>query len=203
MGSAEPLTASRISPHEHPESAAPGPVPSAHRSARQAPFARIVVATLARAILTLILTLLVCGVAPTLVGWHTTTVMSGSMAPRIQPGDVVVAAPVDPSLLRTGQVLVVRDPDRPGALRLHRFVGIDAAGLLILRGDANPQPDSSHVARSAVVGVARLLVPGIGSPALWIRTATWGPLIALALAVLALLACSTLDRAAPAARALP
>jgi len=77
--------------------------------------------------------------------------------------------------LRPGQVLLVTDPDQPGRLRLHRLVRIDPGGSLVLRGDANPAPDSDPVAPAALHGVAVLRVPAIGLPMLWVRQGRYLP----------------------------
>jgi signal peptidase len=42
-------------------------------------------------------------------------------------------------------------------------------GALITWGDANPVPDSDPVPRSMYAGLARLRVPYVGLPALWLR----------------------------------
>jgi hypothetical protein len=142
--------------------------------------------------------LILWSVAPAAFGWHPTVVMSGSMLPRLVPGDVVVSRPVAPADLTVGQVVLVDDPDHPGRLRLHRLVRVAADGRLILRGDANRAVDSSPVARSAVHGVASLRVPYIGRPVL--ASAHRGPLlVGLGLALLLLLRLATWWRpAAPA-----
>ncbi len=102
--------------------------------------------------------------APAALGLHSTVVASGSMAPRLQVGDVVVSRPASPQQLSLGQVLLVRDPDHPDRLRLHRYVALAAAGGLVLRGDANQSADSATVAAAAVEGVAVLRIPLIGTP---------------------------------------
>ena len=51
------------------------------------------------------LALIIISTVPTALGWRTTVVLSGSMLPRIAPGDVVACAPYDPRLLRPGQII--------------------------------------------------------------------------------------------------
>lgn len=127
----------------------------------------------ARAVLAMIAGLLVWAVAPTLVRWEPTTVMTGSMQPRLMVGDIAVSRPAEANDLRIGQVLLFDDPDHPGRLRLHRFVGVDANGLLVTRGDSNPAPDSSHVRTRAVRGIGTLRVPAIGMPLVWLQQGDW------------------------------
>jgi len=154
----------------------------------------LVVGTLARAVLLLAACLLIGAALPALWGWVPTTVASGSMSPRIGVGDVVVAMPVPADRLQVGQVLLVDDPSRPGDLLLHRLDGLEAGGMLRLRGDANAQADASLVATDAVRGVGVLRVPGLGLPTTW----QGGDRVAgAAVTALALLALLGLARLAP------
>lgn len=159
---------------------------------------------LARAAAALVLAglagLVVVALAPQAVGYSAHVVTSGSMAPRVSPGDVVLTQPTTAAELRPGQVLLFDDPQRAGGLLLHRLVSFDAAGDLVTRGDANQSADSVHVAPSAVRGVARVRVPWVGLPALWRGEGRFGA-IAVAAAVLAgaaVFVIQTFQRRAPA-----
>lgn len=127
----------------------------------------------ARAVLAMVAGLLVWAVAPTVASWQSTTVMSGSMQPRLMVGDVAVSRPAQATDLRIGEVLLFDDPDHPGRLRMHRFVGVDDNGLLITRGDANPAADSTHLRTGAVRGIGTLRIPVIGTPLLWLQEGEW------------------------------
>lgn len=135
--------------------------------------------------------LLTWGTAPYAVGWHTTMITSGSMAPAVRPGDLVVIAPLGPAQAATtdltGLVIQFEDPGRPDRLVLHRVVRPDGTGKFITKGDANITPDSTPVPLSAVRGLARLRVPAAGLPMLWLRTGQRLPLSALGLVLLVLL----------------
>jgi signal peptidase len=111
-------------------------------------------------------------------------VVSGSMAPQVDVGDVVLTRSVSTAELRPGQVLLFDDPQRPGRLLLHRLVSFDASGRLVTRGDANQSDDSVHVAPSDVRGLARVRVPYVGLPAQWRLEGRFGA-IALTAAALA------------------
>jgi signal peptidase len=142
----------------------------------RASWAALVVAAVARGVLTLVLGLLLWSVVPVLGGWESTVVMSGSMSPKLLSGDVVLVRPVGEESFRPGQVLLVDDPDHLGRLRLHRLVEIADDGTLVLKGDANPQVDSAEVAVEAAHGVAALRVPWIGRPSVWLDEHHYLPL---------------------------
>lgn len=146
----------------------------------------LAVTSVARAALSVLLSLLVWSLVPALLGWHITVVMSASMEPRLTPGDIAISRPVPPARIHPGQVLLVADPDHPGRLRLHRLVSVRADGRLTLRGDANAQNDSTPVTRSAVRGVGSLRVPYLGTAMYWASTGN-GPGLALLAAMLAVL----------------
>jgi len=140
---------------------------------------RLAVSLLARAVLFSILGLLVWAVLPIAMGWQPTTVVTGSMVPRIYAGDVIVARPIPTDRAALGQILLVDDPDHAGRLRLHRYVESAPDGGLILRGDANPENDSSPVTPEAVHGVAVLRIPIAGLPVVWFTEKNWGNLAAV------------------------
>jgi signal peptidase I len=180
LGQDDRATADRPAAGEQPSQAEPVPNGSGRPARRwRSGWLALLISTAARGLLTVLLGLLLVSLLPAVFGWHPTVVLTGSMRPLLQPGDVVVARPVRIDRLRPGQVLLVEDPDRPGRLRLHRLVRFDDDGGLVLRGDANPGADSSPVAPAAVHGVAVLRVPSIGLPMLWGRQHRLRPLIGL------------------------
>lgn len=148
---------------------------------RSAAVCRVVVATGLVALVGLV----VGAVAPRLVGFEGHVVASGSMQPRLAPGDVVLTREVAADELQPGQVLLFADPDRAGRLLVHRLVAFDAHGDLVTRGDANQSNDTSHVPVVAVRGQAQLRIPYAGLPTYWRLTGQWAPLglTALLLAV--------------------
>lgn len=98
--------------------------------------------------------------------WQPIVITSGSMAPLIRAGDVVlIVEPEKP--VAAGQVITFEDQARPGTLITHRVVTIEPDGSYRTRGDANAVADSTPVPAAAVVGRGRLLVPLIGLPLLW------------------------------------
>lgn len=157
----------------------------------------LIVTVIARITLVTLGGLLLWAVLPVVVGWQTTVVMSGSMEPRIQTGDVVVTREVPAEQLQPGHVLLVEDPDHDGGLRLHRFENTTNEGLLILRGDANAEPDSTSVAPEAVEGVGVLRVPWVGHPAVWINHSHYLLLASTLLISAGLVVLATLHQTGP------
>jgi signal peptidase I len=118
---------------------------------------------------------LVVTLLPLLFGWRPYVVESGSMAPRIKVGDVILAAPEHNPKKLLGHVTVFHDPDaaRAGTIKSHRVVTINPDGTLTTKGDANPTVDSVHLQVSQVVGLGRLLVRWVGLPLIWAQTGAW------------------------------
>jgi signal peptidase len=106
-------------------------------------------------------------VVPLSVGWRPLVLTSGSMRPALDVGDVVLVETTPAWRLRQGDIAVVHDPAMPERLLSHRVVSRTAAGGLVLRGDANAQPDSTPVPPDHVIGTVRAVVPYIGLVAYW------------------------------------
>jgi signal peptidase len=111
-------------------------------------------------------------VVPALAGWSSVAIVSDSMAPSVRAGDVVVAAPHNGIGLGPGSVVVFEDPAGDG-LVTHRIAAVNEDGTYLTKGDANRVNDSTPLAPDQVVGVARILVPLVGHPAIWAWTDAW------------------------------
>jgi len=112
-------------------------------------------------------------VVPTLIpGWQSVVISSGSMAPSIQTGDVVVATPSNGQGLSPGTVAVISDPALPG-LTTHRIIAINPDGSYRTQGDANSGADSTPARPEDVIAVGRLLVPYVGLPLVWFSKGEW------------------------------
>lgn len=147
-----------------------------------------------RLYLGVMLSLALFALLPALFGWHGTVVQSGSMEPHISPGDVVLAAPLDPaSAVPVGGVVEYRSPAQaePSGIekiRLHRIVDANTDGTFVTAGDANTVVDSTPITRDQITGQARLLVPAVGLPGLWLRSGNFGALALWSLITLAAVA---------------
>ena len=100
------------------------------------------------------------------MGWTPTVIVSGSMAPAIRPGDVVL---IERTSTNRAPGAILAFTLEQGETVLHRVARSPQPGIYVTRGDANPEVDSTPVPEAAVLGQARLVVPLIGYPGVWAR----------------------------------
>ncbi|MDQ8046178.1 MAG: signal peptidase I [Solirubrobacteraceae bacterium] len=111
--------------------------------------------------------------APVVLGWRPYTVLTGSMRPGIQPGDVVMDRPIRITQAHVGQVVTFSDPTRHGELVTHRIRSIaHAAGMTTVetRGDANTTSEHWTIATKDRVGLVVYRLPKIGKVAVLVRS---------------------------------
>ena len=138
------------------------------------------------AVVTALVGLMAWSFLPMLAGWQPTVVLTGSMQPRIAPGDVVLSAPLAPGDVQAGRVLWFTDPDR-GITLVHRATQIADDGSITTQGDANQSPDATPITEADVLGLPRLRIPVVGLPVIWAGQQQWhlvaGTVLGLALAL--------------------
>jgi signal peptidase len=108
---------------------------------------------------------LVAVVVGLLAGLRPFVIRSGSMAPAIDTGDVIVTRPVHPAQVGPGDVVTFRDPSRSEALVTHRVVEVSPEGdryTFVTKGDANTGTEQWSVAAQGTVGARALVVPKAG-----------------------------------------
>jgi len=104
--------------------------------------------------------------------WFTTGVLpikpslipSGSMVPVINPGDIVLIAPVKPELIKLGDIIEYKNAKEKINI-VHRVIEIggDAGSrYFITKGDANNSPDADPVSPEAVIGKEIFNIPKVG-----------------------------------------
>lgn len=109
--------------------------------------------------------LLLAMVLPMVVGGQALTVMSGSMAPAVRTGDVVVVTPLRPLRARVGDVITFRDPHDRDRLITHRLRGVEVDGgvaRFVTRGDANTAAERFEMPATGTVGRVRYRLPKAG-----------------------------------------
>jgi signal peptidase len=135
------------------------------------------VRTAASAAVRTVLYALAAGIALLAIGpvtglYRTLPVLSGSMRPFAQPGDVVVVTPVAARNLRVGEVITYHLPSAGRVLVTHRIVAISEPGdhpLVQTQGDANSVPDPKARLDGSRVWRTRAVVPRLGFPLVALR----------------------------------
>jgi signal peptidase len=147
------------------------------------------------------LAFLVLAVGPHLLGYRTMTMLTASMAPEIDPGDVTVVTPIAVSEVTEGMVITYHKPVDDRSLVTHRVVSVetgpDGAVQVRTKGDANDgvdpwtatlQGDTAYEVRAVIPELGHLIqalrAPVVtqvllyGAPALlagWLLLTIWRP----------------------------
>jgi len=105
-------------------------------------------------------------VVPRLIGAVPLTVLTGSMRPTIQPGDLIVSRPVDANDLRIGDVVTFQPVSGDPTLVTHRIVDLTRnlqgeTVEVLTRGDANGADDAPLVPEQ-VMGRMLYRIPRVG-----------------------------------------
>jgi len=92
-----------------------------------------------------VLAFLFLAVGPHLLGYRTMTMLTPSMSPAIEPGDVTVVTPIAMSEITEGMVIAYHKPIEDRSLVTHRVVSVetdaDGAVQVQTKGDANTAID--------------------------------------------------------------
>jgi signal peptidase len=103
--------------------------------------------------------------APTIVGYSTLTVLSGSMEPTLSVGSVVLSARIPAADAQPGQIVTFHDPTRHGELVSHRLLRMsvrDGVAQMETRGDANTASERWNVPADGTIGRIDYRVPLVG-----------------------------------------
>ena len=107
-------------------------------------------------------------VGPHVLDYRTMTMLTGSMAPSIEPGDVVVSTPLDVQTSPRGMVITYHIPIDDHRVVTHRVIEVEhtADGTVSVRtqGDANDAPDPwTAVLTGDTAYQVQAVVPEIGT----------------------------------------
>jgi signal peptidase len=148
-----------------------------------------------------VLVFLVLAVGPHLLGYRTMTMLTPSMSPGIDPGDVTIVTPIAVSEVTEGMVITYHKPIDDRSLVTHRVVsvetGADGAVQIQTKGDANTavdpwtatlQGDTAYEVQAVIPELGHLIqalrAPVVtqvllyGAPALlagWLLMTIWRP----------------------------
>lgn len=107
-------------------------------------------------------------------GYGISPILTGSMAPAAQPGDVYVTRLVSASSVKVGDVIAVNS-QTTGAYYSHRVVEVrlvNGALRITTKGDANSliDRDPYMVSRTGTLSVVQMRIPFIGRPMVYMNT---------------------------------
>jgi signal peptidase len=97
-----------------------------------------------------------------LLGFRPVSIVSGSMAPALRVGDLVIVQSVPAIDIEVGDVIQYRDGDRTTIHRVVEVRSSEGPTVFVTKGDANSSPDPRPVSVDQILGRARLSVPKIG-----------------------------------------
>ncbi len=110
------------------------------------------------------------------LGVRASTVISGSMAPALEVGDMAIVYEASPDSIAEGDIIQFWDGRE---MVIHRVIEVNDGGgttLFVTKGDANSTPDPDPVQPSQVVGKVAFVIPKIGWLAIGTKTllaGTW------------------------------
>jgi signal peptidase I len=93
-------------------------------------------------------------------------VLTGSMQPTINPGDIVITAPVtrvEPKIDDVAAYQARRFDGAPVGVFTHRIIDGDGESGWILKGDNNPTPDIQKPKNNDILGVVIFVIPWLGN----------------------------------------
>ena len=127
-------------------------------------------------------------------------VLSGSMEPEIQAGDLIICQQADASQVKKGDIISFFDPEGNGmAVVSHRVTAIErddnGQPVFTTKGDANNVEDSASVTADKVIGIYQFRIPGLGNVAMFMQS-TQGLIVCVAVPVALLLAYDIVRRRA-------
>ena len=114
-----------------------------------------------------VLSFALLAVGPHVLGYRTMTMLTGSMAPEINPGDVTIVTPIAISEVTEGMVITYHRPIEDHSLVTHRVISVETApdGSVSVqtKGDANAAADpwTATLAGDTAYQV-RGVIPGLG-----------------------------------------
>ena len=92
-------------------------------------------------------------------------VLTGSMVPTINPGDIVITVPVKSRTPQIGDIVTYEakrfNGEGVGAFT-HRIIGGNAQEGFVVKGDHNPSPDIQHPKTKDILGIVVMRIPFLG-----------------------------------------
>lgn len=92
-------------------------------------------------------------------------VLTGSMKPKINPGDLIITIPLSGKVPKKGDVVAYIGRRFDGSqvgIFSHRIIGGDPKSGFLVKGDANPSPDVQRPKLNDITGIVVFVIPYIG-----------------------------------------
>ena len=164
VGRHRAVTTERVSPVR----VATGGPQAAPVSTGRGPLRRVGNALLSLVLTFCLLIFVLLALGPHVLGYRTATMLTGSMAPGIMPGDVVVTAPRPAADIQVGDVISYQIPIEDHRVETHRVTEVihEEDGTLAVRtkGDANDNVDPwVAVLEDDTVWEMQAVVPKLGT----------------------------------------
>jgi len=155
-----------------------------HRAGRKSIPARVFSALTSLLLAVGVLSLLFMTVGPRVLHYRTATMLTGSMVPTINPGDIVLDTEEPTRDIAVGQIITYHIPIDDHRVESHRVIWVrnNADGSVAFRtqGDANTAPDPwTAQTNTSTVWRVRAVLPVVGSVIRTLRQ----PIVHLLLAV--------------------
>lgn len=113
---------------------------------------------------------------PKIGGYAPLIVLTGSMEPEINSGDLIIVKQIEDKDVQVGDIIAFFDPDGNGtSILTHRVIEVmEEDGILSFRtqGDANNAADRLAVPADQLVGTYRFKISGAGNIAMFMQTTT-------------------------------
>lgn len=92
-------------------------------------------------------------------------VLTGSMAPAINPGDIVITVPIKSRIPQIGDVVTYQAKRFNGegvGVFTHRIIGGNIEDGFLVKGDHNPSPDTQQPKLEDILGIVVFRIPFLG-----------------------------------------
>ena len=114
-------------------------------------------------------------VGPHVLGYRTMTMLTGSMSPDIDPGDVIVVTPLPISQVQAGMAISYHIPIDDHRLVTHRVLAVETnpegAVTVQTKGDANDAPDPWRATlQGSTAWQVSAVIPELGHAIEFLRT---------------------------------
>ena len=107
---------------------------------------------------------------PSFFGWKPFVVLSNSMTPTIQLGDLVIVKKVDSDTIKEGDIIAYNLEDVIITHRVSKIEIQDEKRIFTMKGDANSAVDDYIVKEDNIEGKYRLRIGGLGKVCLSLQT---------------------------------